>query len=151
MNTEKNGSSLPAVPDSSAASQGQKVTVITPEVVDDSRQGQKQQTFTGSGDSRFTYATWNAGGMGGMGAGSLVARDGCLPGMITLLLTAVCAVQFGVLSAIGFLVFYAITSGVGFFLRVRALMQGTNINPWLFRVGAWLASSVLVVWLSDGF
>lgn len=151
MNTEKNDSSLPAVPESSTTSQGQKVTVITPEVVDDSQHGQKQQTFTGSGGSRFTYTTWNAGGLGGMGTGSLVARDGCLPGMITMLLAAVCAVQFGVLSAIGFLVFYAISSGVGFFLRVRALMQGTNINPWVFRTGAWLVSSVLVVWLSDGF
>lgn len=158
MNTEKNDSTLPAVPEQSSADSGaaQQVTVITPEVVDDSRQGYKQQTFSGTSadGSRFTYATWSSGGLGGlggMGAGGMVARDGCLPGLVTIALAAVCAVQFGILSAIGFLVFYALGSGMGFFWRVRCLMQGKNVSPWFFRVGAWLVSSLLVVWLSDGF
>lgn len=151
MNTEKDASNLPVVSgqphvDDSAP---QQITVITPEIVDDGAQDHRQQTFSGTRDgSRFTYATWNSGGLGGFGSGSMVARDGCLPGLITLLLAGASAVQFGLLSAIAFLVFYALGSGMGFFWRVRCLMQGKNISPWFFRVGAWLVASLLVVWLS---
>lgn len=152
MNAEKDASNLPAVSGQSPADgSAPQPTVITPEVVDDSAQQGRQQTFSGTSanGSRFTYATWNSGGLGGFGSGGMVARDGCLPGLVTLLLAAVSAVQFGVLSAIGFLVFYAIGSGMGFFWRVRCLMQGKNINPWFFRVGAWIVASLLVVWLSE--
>lgn len=154
MNAEKDASNLPAVsgPSSANGSTQQQPIVITPEVVDDgAQQGDRQQIFSGTSanGSRFTYATWNSGGLGGFGSGGMVARDGCLPGLVTLLLAAVCAVQFGILSAIGFLVFYAIGSGMGFFWRVRCLMQGKNISPWFFRVGAWIVASLLVVWLSQ--
>lgn len=160
MTIEHKGNSLPAVPDGNrdgdkqGTAQAQKVTVITPEIVRESGE-ERHESFGNAGGTRFTYTTWNTGTGGGFGSGAfgsgMVARDGCLPALITLLLAAVCAVQFGVLSAIGFLVFYAIGSAAGFLLRVRSLMQGTNISPWIFRLGAWGLACVLVVWLSDGF
>lgn len=161
MTTENKDNSLPAIPDADAtsqeASQAQRVTVITPEIVPESgdrRQEQRrQENFGKAGGARFSYTTWNtgSGGFGGGMGGGMVARDGCLPGMITLLLAAVCAVQFGVLSAIGFLVFYAIGSAAAFMLRLRVLMEGKHVSPWIFRIATWGAASLLVVWLSDGF
>ncbi|MEG2172696.1 MAG: hypothetical protein RRY29_05490 [Desulfovibrionaceae bacterium] len=145
MNAEKNNAHLPAVPTDAPPSDTQKVTIITPEVVEDSQQG--RHAYGGDSGTHFSYATWNTGGVG---SGGMVSRDACLPGMITLLLAAVCAVHFGVLSAIGFLVFYAMGSAVGFLVRVRSLMQGQVLSPWIFRVGAWGGAALLVTWLSDG-
>lgn len=157
MTNEHKENSLPAVPegnrDRNREGTAQKVTVITPEIVAEGGEEQRE-TFSNAGGTRFSYTTWNTGG-GAFGSGAfgtgMVARDGCLPGMITLLLAAVCAVQFGILSAIGFLVFYAIGSAAAFMLRVRTLMQGTHVSPWIFRLAVWGLASLLVVWLSDGF
>lgn len=133
-----------------------RATVITPEIVDDSaqgRQGQHGEAFysqtTNSGGTRFTYTSWSGGA--GLGSGNLVARDGCLPAMITLLLTAVCAVQWGILSAISFVVFYLLASGMGFMVRLRNLMQGRAIDPWVFRIASWVGAGLIVAWLSDAF
>lgn len=160
MTTDNTNSRLP-VP-TQGDSDTPRTTVITPEIVDDSAQGQRRGQqghggfYTQTGDSSgsgFTYTTWSSGaGMGaGMGSGGLVARDGCLPAMITILLTGVCAVQWGVLAAISFVVFYVLASGMSFMLRLRNLMQGRNINPWVFRIVSWVGAGILVAWLSDAF
>lgn len=163
MEKENEPSTLPAVPGDSS---GTERTVINPEVVPDhdqggrhSQQGAQGQSFQqyttmggngGSGSTRFTFTSWQAGGSP-LGGGLMVTRDGCLPALVTLVLALSCTVQFGLLSAIGFLVFYALGSGIGFIARVRGLMEGRHISPWFFRIGSWLVAYALVVWLSDGF
>lgn len=161
MTTDNNNSRLPVSPQ--GRTDTPRATVVTPEIVDDAAQGQQRgqqqgqggfysQTSNGNG-TRFTYTTWTGGaGMGGgLESGGLVARDGCLPAMITMLLTGVCAVQWGILAAISFVVFYILASGMSFMLRLRNLMQGRNIDPWVFRIVSWLGAGVLVAWLSDAF
>lgn len=115
----------------------------------------------------FRFAVWHgassggAGGAGGPGGfgGMGMGRSSCLPGCITLFLTLVCAVQFGILGALGFLVFHLIGSGMVLALNLRQIMQGQpahfglglTMGPWVGRLVIWGGSWALVGWLSGGF
>lgn len=76
---------------------------------------------------------------------------GCMAPFVTLALTLICLIQFGLLAAIGFLVFYAIGALLGAVRLTKLLMLGAPANPWGWRVGNWVISFLLTVWLAGGF
>lgn len=80
-----------------------------------------------------------------------VYGNGCLGGAITFGLFIVCLGQYGLLAAIGFMVFYAIGGVIGSVYAARRLMGGMPANPWVWRIGNWLISFTLTVWLAGGF
>lgn len=80
-----------------------------------------------------------------------IYRDGCLGPAITFALFLICLGKYGLLAAIGFLVFYAIGSVIGTVHSARMLIAGRLVNPWMWRTGSWLISFVLTVWLAGGF
>lgn len=80
-----------------------------------------------------------------------VERNGCLAPAISFALFFICLGQFGVLAAIGFLVFYAIGGIIGSVHSTRRLMAGLPYNPWAWRAGNWTISFLLTVWLAGGF
>lgn len=128
-------------------------TVIDPEVVDERESGGERQFFSRttreSGGTRYTFASWNVNG--NRGSGGFVGGGSCLPGCITLFMPVLCAVQFGVLAAVGFLFFYMIGSGIAIFAGLQRVMQGRTLNPWIPRVINWGVSWLLAGWLSGGF
>lgn len=98
-------------------------------------------------------------GMGGGGRGYIhfrqmtfggMPQDGCLSPAITLGIFLGCCFQLGLLAGIGFAVFYGIGAVLGTMRQVRLAMQGQVPNPWLWRIGNWIISLVLVSWLVRG-
>ena len=118
-----------------------------------------QGGFGGGGFGGFGGGQ-NGAGPSGMGPGTgpglftTMGRDSCLPGMITLGIMLVCAVQFGVLAALGFGIFYLLGSAFMLIFQVRQAMQGRALHPlvgsWLGRMAVWAGSWVLAGWLSGG-
>lgn len=102
------------------------------------------------------------GGHGGYGAPgfgggferirTITGGDGnaCLAPCITLALFLVCLSQFGLLAAIGFLVFHTIGGIAGSLRSMRLLMAGRLVNPWAWRLGNWFVSFMLTLWLAGG-
>lgn len=89
--------------------------------------------------SRIFYTTFPSGqGM----------PPACLPTIVTLALALVAAFQFGLLAAIGFLVFAAIGRALTFFMTIRHLLEGRFFNPWVPHVVTWVVCWLLVAWLS---
>lgn len=96
----------------------------------------------------------------GMGGGryihfrqmSFVSRpqDGCLAPAITLGIFLGCCLQLGLLAGIGFAVFYGIGAVLGTMRQVRLAMQGQVTNPWIWRIGNWIISLMLVSGLVRG-
>ena len=76
---------------------------------------------------------------------------GCLAPCITLALFLVCLSQFGLLAAIGFVVFHVIGSIAGSIRAMRRLVEGRQPNPWSWRLGNWFISFMLTAWLAGGF
>lgn len=76
---------------------------------------------------------------------------GCLIPFITLFLFGVLLGQYGLLAAIGFLVFHIIGSILGTLRLSRQLVLGFPMNPWPWRIGNWCVSFILTVWLAGGF
>ena len=76
---------------------------------------------------------------------------GCLAPCITLALFLVCLSQFGLLAAIGFVVFHVIGSIAGSLRAMRRLVEGRQPTPWSWRLGNWFISFMLTAWLAGGF
>lgn len=127
--------------------------VLEPELVDDRHQPLRPGPFSGhpgdgtagaggnGGFSRIFYTTFPSGqGM----------PPACLPTIITLALALIAAFEYGLLAAIGFLVFAAIGRAVTFFLTIRHLLEGRFFNPWLPHIITWVVCWLLVAWLSGG-
>lgn len=101
--------------------------------------------------TRWYYETRTVGSPGTMWVASPIARGGCLPAAITFFLFFVCLGQYGLLAGIGFLVFHIIGSVLGSVYQARKLMVGIITSPWTWRIGNWLVSFLLTVWLAGGF
>lgn len=82
---------------------------------------------------------------------SPVDGTGCLSGFVTLALFLVCLGQFGLLAAIGFMVFYGIGAIMGTLRNARLLMAGYPPSLWGWRLGNWVISFMLTAWLAGGF
>lgn len=82
---------------------------------------------------------------------SPVDTTGCLSPFITFFLFILLLGQFGLLAAIGFFVFYILGAIIGSLRMTRLLIAGLPLNPWPWRVGNWVISFLLTVWLAGGF
>ena len=110
--------------------------VIEPELLDEHNRPvqPEQRRFT-----RVFYTTFPSGqGL----------PPACLPTLITLVLALVVAFQFGILAAIGFLVFAAISRLLIFFMSIRHFLEGRFFNPWVPHLISWFICWLLVAWLS---
>ena len=72
----------------------------------------------------------------------------CLPTFISLGLALAAAFKYGILAAIGFLVFAGVGRLITFFLTVQHWMEGKALNPWVLHVVTWGVCWLLVAWLS---
>ena len=121
-------------------------TVLEPELVDENhrplrpdRPGGGGGHDTSGGFTRIFYTTFPSGrGM----------PPACLPTIVTLVLALFAAFRFGLLAAIGFLVFAAVGRAITFFLTVRHLLEGRLFNPWIPHLVTWVVCWLLVAWLS---
>lgn len=77
--------------------------------------------------------------------------SGCASPFITLFLFLIMLGQYGLLAAIGFLVFYTCGAIIGSLRITRGLVLGVLINPWPWRIGNWIISFLLTIWLAGGF
>ncbi|MDE5831486.1 MAG: hypothetical protein K2H64_00600 [Desulfovibrio sp.] len=76
---------------------------------------------------------------------------GCLSPTVTLVLFFILLIQFGLLAAIGFGVFYTCGAILGSLRMTRAMIMGRPVNPMLWRTANWCLSFLLTVWLAGGF
>lgn len=113
-----------------------------------SQRGYTQQGYTQRGQ-RFIFSTLNFG--------APATADGCLPGYVTLFLVGACLVQFGLLAAIGFTVFYAIGSAVVAVVRMQGVVDGRlsplldptkAVGRWVPRCAVWVVCFWLTAWLA---
>lgn len=110
----------------------------------------------GPSDDFSANANWQARyqsqkGFSGVWVMPPVDRSGCISPAISFALFLICLGQFGVLAGLGFLVFYAIGAIAGGVHASRMLMEGKRYNMWAWRVGNWVISFILTVWLAGGF
>ncbi len=125
---------------------GHKHQVIEPEVVDSNRANYEQKRAQWSHEqSSSNFKVWTFNQSGGLGSRN---NDSCLPGLITIGIALSLLVQYGLLASIGFLVFYAIGSAIGFFVIMRNLMQGRAMSPWVMRVVIWLICAFITIGLA---
>ena len=68
---------------------------------------------------------------------------------VTLILFFVCLFQWGFLAALGFAFFCTIGAALGIVYNMRRVMQGVLPNPWVWRIGNWCVSLLLVAWLAQ--
>ena len=80
-----------------------------------------------------------------------VDQNACLAPVITLILFLVCLFQFGFLAALGFVFFHVLFGVLGSVQATSRMMTGEVFNIWLWRLGNWLFSFLLTVWLAGGF
>lgn len=122
--------------------------VITPEVV--GSENYSSSNFKGNSHSSYSRYVYTAqSGRSGHGVNALFFENGCFSALLTVVLAISCLIQFGVLSAIGFLVFSGIGSMLIFFLRIKNIMAHKMFNPWIARVMSWACAYMLTMWLSS--
>lgn len=97
--------------------------------------------------------TFSNGGarFGRVWTGTGADASGCLAPCITVALFLVCLSQFGLLAAIGFMVFHVAGSIAGSVRAMRRLVEGRQPNPWAWRLGNWFVSFMATAWLAGGF
>ncbi|MBD5553449.1 MAG: hypothetical protein HDQ44_03835 [Desulfovibrio sp.] len=113
---------------------------IEPEIIEPG------QRFSSQGQRRYQGQSFN-----GVWVMPGIDRDGCLGPAISLALFLICLAQFGVLAGIGFFVFYALGAILGAIHASHRLMEGKPCNAWAWRIGNWIISFALTVWLAGGF
>ncbi len=150
---------LPAVASGEEQPRVVNAEVLGPETAshehtqDSNRHHRRDGTF---GNKAHDPESHNVFGDGGMRFGSIwstgrTEQNACLAPCISFVLFLVCLVQFGVLAGIGFVFFHILGSVAGSLREMRQLMLGRKPNPWVWRIGNWFVSFLLVAWLSGGF
>lgn len=126
--------------------QNEQPKVHEPEIVDNdgySNRNSKSYYYTTRPSGRKVYYN-------NLFAYSPVDMGGCLPACVSFALFFICTGQYGLLAGIGFLVFHIIGSILGSVRAARLLMNGIVWNPWPWRIGNWLISFMLTIWLAGG-
>lgn len=100
----------------------------------------RRAPFGPAGFQRVFYSTFPSP--------ALFSASGCLPMLITLTLALAALIMYGLLAAIGFLVFTAIGRMLTLILSLRPMLEGRPVRPWLLHIGTWLLCWLLVAWLS---
>ena len=124
------------------------------------RQGGSEGYGQTDGRGRFYQRTFGGRNFGGFQSGSplgqiwITGRDSsnaCLAPCITFAIFLVCLAQFGFLAGLGFVFFHTIGSIAGTLRQMRLMTAGVMPNPWLWRMGNWILSFLVTVWLAGGF
>lgn len=79
-----------------------------------------------------------------------VNNGGCAAALITFFLFIICLGQYGLLAAIGFIVFKSIGSVISTIYAGRALALGQPFSVWGWRIANWFISLLLTIWLAGG-
>lgn len=107
-------------------------------------------------------SSWSSGG-GAYGGGgrqgwsgrtlSFAAIDntGCAAALTTCFVFFLCLFQWGLLAAIGFIVFHTIGNVIASVYSARRLMRGIICNVWSLRAANWIISFFITAWLAGGF
>jgi hypothetical protein len=112
------------------------------------------------GRGRFYQRTFGGRNFGSFQSGSplgqiwITGRDSsnaCLAPCITFAIFLVCLAQFGFLAGLGFVFFHTIGSLAGTLRQMRLMTAGVMPNPWLWRMGNWILSFLVTLWLAGGF
>lgn len=80
-----------------------------------------------------------------------IDTTGCLAAFITLSIFFTCLFQWGLLAAIGFIVFHTIGSAIASVHTARQLIRGLPYNIWSLRIINWVISFFITAWLAGGF
>ncbi len=120
--------------------------VIEPEVVQNNSSAYNRSRTQWSNEQGSSgFKMWTFQQYGGVNSR---ANDSCLPGFITMGIALSLAVQFGLLASIGFLVFYALGSAIGFVINMRRMVQGQKPTTWITRILVWFVCVLLTVALA---
>ncbi len=80
-----------------------------------------------------------------------IDNTGCMAAFLTCFIFCTCLFQWGLLSAIGFLVFHTIGNVISSVYSARRLIQGLTYKIWTLRILNWVISFFITAWLSGGF
>lgn len=119
--------------------------VADAEVVDDTQSTAYDNRGTSSSYQFFRFDTSDTF-QGSSKSGIQQLQFSALP--ITLIIMTLCAFQYGILAAIGFLFFYGIAAAIGMFVIVGRMLNGFAVNPWMLRICNWIICYMLVGWLA---
>ncbi len=119
--------------------------VIEPEVVGGSSGGYYEQSQSQWSGATFKSWTFNQQGTGF----GTTSNASCLPSLITFAIFLSIGIQYGLLASIGFLVFYALGSGINFFASMRRMVEGKAVSPWIGRVVVWIVSVFITISLAS--
>lgn len=118
---------------------------------DDDQSGFRSGQWSSSSTQGFSWTSWRSEGSGGRAFSGGFQSLGGSAGMafwITFGLMLACGFRFGVLAAIGFMVFYGIAAALGMLFTVNRLMSGFAVNPWFVRICNWTVCWLLTAWLA---
>lgn len=128
--------------------------IIDVEVIEDhkseggqSRQRAYKRTIYTNGRYRTSF---QGNGFSGFMSAAPINASGCMAPAITLGLFIVCLGQFGLFAAISFFVFHLIGAIMGSIHQARLLIAGLPASPWPWRVGNWVVSFLITMWLAGG-
>ncbi len=128
----------------------EKTEIIEAEIVST---GHAQQEYSYGHEQKqhaqrgYTFRSYGFGNAG-QGFGGLSQQTSCLPGIITLVIGISLGIEHGFLASIGFFVFYAIGSAIGFALTLRRTALGLYASPWITRCVVWFVSIIITTALA---
>lgn len=145
MGVQRGGDREPAIPENENAS-SQERKPLEAEIVEEGTSYQSSRTGGGAygGQRRREYVNRTI-------TFAPVDTTGCLAALITLTLFFACLFQWGLLAAIGFIVFHTIGSVISSIHTARQLVRGLSYNIWNLRICNWVISFFITAWLSGGF
>lgn len=108
-------------------------------------------SYYGSSGSRAYYGRRQGAYAGRTITFAPVDTTGCLAALITLSIFFACLFQWGLLAAIGFIVFHTIGSVLSSIHTARQLIRGLPYNIWSLRICNWIISFFITAWLAGGF
>lgn len=125
----------------------EKPRVLDVEIIEPDGKGGKKTWYYHSRSSDGASQTAYSGYFSSLPMGGA----GCLAPFVTACLFFFCLGNYGLLAGIGFFVFHVIGAIMGSIQQARQLMLGLPASPWPWRVGNWIISFLLTVWLAGGF
>lgn len=143
MGMQRNEGREPAIPENENSSSQEKKT-LEAEIVEEGTSYQSSGRGGGRYGGRRAYVNRTI-------TFAPVDTTGCLAGLISLTIFFACLFQWGLLAAIGFIVFHTLGSVISSIHTARQLMRGLPYNIWSLRICNWVISFFITAWLAGGF
>lgn len=145
MNNQADNNREPAIPERESGR-----GAIEPEIM-----GEEDNSWSSAGSANSSYKrkAWGTYRtyMGRTITFAPIDNTGCMAALITLTIFFACLFQWGLLAAIGFLVFHTIGSAICSIHSARQLVRGLPYNIWSLRLCNWIVSFFITAWLAGGF